>query len=456
MALLEEWGKSLKRLLRASVLLLVRLLGMPRALVAARQARTSIPAAPRILLIRPDHLGDLVLTTPILHALKQHAPNAHITMMVGPWSSEIAARHPAIDRLIVVPFPGFQRSPQKALTPYILLVSVAKQLRRSNYDLAINLRPDFWWGAALIYLAGIPRRVGYALRPGTPFLTHALPYGGHPYELATVSSLRLTSTALQTLNGRDKSCLSDCPTTWSRRLGRSPSGSLAVGIRTQGPYAPLPEPFSPEAYPLDFKPTPEEQAWVAARLQDAGIDEATPIIVIHPGTGADVKLWRNAGWSSCADATSLTFSPQARIILTGSKNERPLLEEIAGGMNTPALIITDMTVGQLAALLGRASLVAGVDNGPLHIAVAQGTPTVQIFGPTDARVFGPWGSPERHIVIASTHRCPTCPAIPCGRLDFSPQELPAHPCVRRVTEQQVLTAIEQIKPYVKHKTGTEM
>ena len=132
-----------------------------------------------------------------------------------------------------------------------------------------------------------------------------------------------------------------------------------------------------------------------------------------------------------------------------------MLEEIAEGMKHSALIVTDATVGQLAALLGRASLVAGVDNGPLHIAVAQGTPTVQIFGPTDPRVFGPWGSPEQHIVVASTYRCPTCPAIPCGRLDFSPEELPAHPCVRRVTEQEVLRAIEKIKLYVKHEIGAE-
>ena len=135
-------GIHLKYLLRAIILLLVRLFGLPGALVAARQARTSIPAAPRILLIRPDHLGDLVLTTPILHALKEHAPDAHITMMVGPWSSEVVARHPAIDRLIPCPFPGFQRALQKPLAPYILLLSVAQQLRRQHYDLAINLRID--------------------------------------------------------------------------------------------------------------------------------------------------------------------------------------------------------------------------------------------------------------------------------------------------------------------------
>ena len=121
-----------------------------------------------------------------------------------------------------------------------------------------------------------------------------------------------------------------------------------------------------------------------------------------------------------------------------------MLEEIARSMTSPAIIVIDATVGQLAALLGRAQLVLAVDNGPAHIAVAQGTPTVELFGPTDYRIFGPWGIAEKHVVLASTQRCPTCPAIPCGRLDFSLEELPAHPCVRLISEQQVLATIEKL------------
>jgi ADP-heptose:LPS heptosyltransferase len=411
----------LKGLLRVLVLLLVRLIGFPRAHAAAKRVRaTSLPVspAPRILLIRPDHLGDVVLTTPVLDALKQHAPGAYITMMVGPWSGEVVAHHPAIDRLHVFPFPGFRRASQNPLSPYILLASAARQLRRDNYDLAINLRPDFWWGAALLYLAGIPRRAGYALHPGAAFLSHTLPFQAP--ELATVSSLRLASAGLQALG-----------------------------------YAPLLDPYMPESYPAVFQPGEEEWRQVADRLRSAGIDEQTPVIVIHAGTGAAVKLWRNEAWSHCADevvklaSARLTNATPARIILTGSKSERPMLEEIAGGMAHRALAITDLTVGQLAALLSRASLALGVDNGPLHMAVAQGTPTVGIFGPTDPRVFGPWGSPERHRVVVSTHRCATCPAIPCGRLDFTLEELPRHPCVRLVTEEEVLTAVEQLLPCMK-------
>ena len=409
----------MKRLLRALILLLVRLFGAPGARTAAQSARKNPSTAPRILLIRPDHLGDLVMTTPVLAVLKHHAPGAHITLMVGPWSSEVVARHPAIDRLIICPFPGFQRAAQKALAPYVLLFSIAKQLRRRQYDLAINLRPDFWWGAALLYLARIPRRVGYAVEPGKPFLTHALPFQSP--EHATVSNLHLASAALQILG-----------------------------------YLPLEEPYTPERYPLQFIPTAEEHKWVTELLKKEGIETATPIVVIHPGSGAAVKLWRTQGWSACADALtkSLTINSPVRIMLTGSKNERPMLEELARGMESPALLVTSATIGQLAALLGRALVVLSVDSGPLHLAVAQGTPTVQLFGPTDPRIFGPWGTRERHIVLASTHRCPTCPTIPCGRLDFRPQELANHPCVRLITEQQVLEAVDKLTPFLKGHIDT--
>ena len=399
----------IKLFFRRLMLLLVYLCGLINTQQATNMQKTPLDA-PRILLIRPDHLGDMVLATPVLDALKIHLPQSHITMMVGPWSSEIVARHPAIDRLLLCPFPGFQRASQELLTPYLQLFHYAQQLRRGQYDIAINLRPDFWWGAALIYLARIPRRVGYALTPGKPFLTRAVPF--HQPEMASISNLRLVSVALESLG-----------------------------------HQPLTEPYTPARYPLAFTPTAEECDTIQQRLHQEGI--TGPIVVIHPGTGAPVKLWRSEAWAQCATAlpTLLTTSPQMRIMLTGSSNERPLLEEIARGMNTingttpPPVLLTDLTVGQLAALLKRAMLVLGVDNGPLHLAVAQGTPTLQIFGPTDPRIFGPWGNPEQHVVIASTHRCPTCPAIPCGRLDFRPSELPQHPCVRLVSTQEVETAI---------------
>src|SRR5258708_4848878 len=201
----------MKRFLRFAILLLVRMLGWPR-IRRSRSTHRRVTRPARILLVRPDHLGDLILTTPVLQALREHAPAAELTMMVGPWSREIVARHPALDHVLICPFPGFQRAVQGALAPYTLLFKTARQLRRERYDLALNLRPDFWWGAALLYLAGIPLRAGYALQPGQPFLSKALPFP--LVEHAAVSNLRLASAGLAELG-----------------------------------HEPLAEPFTPERYP---------------------------------------------------------------------------------------------------------------------------------------------------------------------------------------------------------------
>ena len=408
----------MKQFLRTLILLIVRLLGAPGARVAAQQAREPLATTPRILLIRPDHLGDLVLTTPVLHALRTHAPNAHITMMVGPWSSEVVARHPDIDQLITFPFPGFQRAPQKPWTPYIHLLSAAQQLRRNKYDLVINLRPDFWWGAALTYLARIPRRIGYAIKPGAPYLTHTLPFTSP--EHWTISNLRLISASLEMLG-----------------------------------YPPLEEPYAPERFPLQFTSTQEEHKWVAERLSKEGFDAQTPIVVIHPGTAAAVKLWRPEAWSQCANAliSSSTQPVPVRIILTGSKHEQPLIEEIARGITSPTLLITDATLGQLTALLARAQLVLGVDSGPPHLATSRARQPCASSGQPIPVSPDHGGHQKQHIVIASTQRCPGCPTIPCGRIDFRPEELPAHPCTRLVPEQQVMEAIHKLLPHLIRDTS---
>jgi len=396
------------------MLLLARCIGAPGVIRATRKAQKRPAKTARILLVRPDHLGDLVLATPVLQALRDQLPQAQITMLVGPWSREVVARHPALDHVETCAFPGFQRAQQHPLTPYLLLYRMAGQLRREHYDLAINLRPDFWWGAALLYLAAIPRRIGYSIEPGRVFLTQALPFV-EP-EHASVSNLRLASTALQSLQ-----------------------------------QEPLSEPLSPERYPFSFIPTDEEKASVARLLADRGIDAETSLVVIHPGTGGAVKLWRSEGWAECADwlvqsshrnTHTLLSKQETRIILTGTPKERPLLEEIARAMKqADPLLFSEMTIGLLAALLARAKLVLGVDNGPLHLAIAQGTPTLQLFGPTDVRIFGPWGKAGKHTVITSEQRCPGCPLIPCGRLDFTEDELAAHPCVKLISEEQVQQAI---------------
>ena len=130
----------------------------------------------RILVIRPDHLGDLLFATPALHHLREALPGAHITALVGPWGLPVLDGNPGADQILTCTFPGFARQPKESLwAPYSLLIREARKLR-GRFDVALNLRFDFWWGALLAYWAGIPVRMGYDMAESRPFLTRHVPY----------------------------------------------------------------------------------------------------------------------------------------------------------------------------------------------------------------------------------------------------------------------------------------
>jgi len=151
-----------------------------------------------------------------------------------------------------------------------------------------------------------------------------------------------------------------------------------------------------------------------------------------------VKLWREEGFARVAQA--LMQEKSAKVILSGSKAERKLAERIARQMaDEPIICASETSLGQLAAIMQRSALVIGVDSGPLHLAVALGVPTVHLFGPVDERTFGPCGDSARHIVLTSQMDC-----IPCNRLDYAPEELEEHPCVRAIGEEEVLRAAKSL------------
>jgi lipopolysaccharide heptosyltransferase II len=349
-----------------------------------------------ILLIRPDHLGDLLFTTPALRALREAFPQAHITGLVGPWAEAVVASNPCLDEVLLCPFPGFNRQPKKSvIEPYVVLARYARLLREKEFDLAVVLRFDHWWGALLAYLARIPRRAGYDIAEVKPFLTDAVPYvpGRHEVE----QNLTLVEA-----------------------VGGQPDGQPGRG------------------FPLEFPLGAQDREFAARYLAEQGVGDDDALVCIHPGAGAPVKLWRNEGWAQVADA--LVEGYGAKVVLTGSASEAPLVQAIAERMASQPLVAAGQTtLGQLAALLARCHLVLGVDSGPLHLAVAVGTPTVHLYGPVDSRTFGPWGDPARHIVLTSGMDC-----IPCNRLDYRVDELEDHRCVWDISEAQVLGAARQL------------
>ncbi len=362
------------------------------ALQAVRDLPIETTAAPdraRILLIRPDHLGDVLLATPAMRALRAARPSAEIHALVGPWSADVLEPCDALDRVLTLPFPGFSRTPNANLrSPYQLAWATARQLRSLRYSAAVVLRPDHWWGALVTWLAGIPIRVGYALPDGEPFLTQALPWAN---EHAVLQNAHLVE-----------------------RL-------------TNGP-------LEESALTLSYTVAGEDRAWAEGYLSDAGLREDERLIVLHAGAGALVKHWEPERWALVADR--LARQADARIALTGGEAEMQLTHAIAQQMQEqPIMLAGETRIGTLAAVLERAALVLGPDSGPLHLAAAVNSPTVALFGPADPAEFRPWGPEQPHIVLTSDIGC-----RPCRILDWNGDSLDNHPCVRDISTERVVEA----------------
>ncbi len=356
----------------------------------------------KILLIRPDHLGDLLFLTPALRYLRSLLPKAHLTLLLGPWGEAVMRNNPHLNEILTCRFPGFTRQPKPSLwQPYQYLQEQAELLRPHNFDQAIILRFDHWWGAWLAAAADIPQRIGYAVPEVVPFLTNPLPYLNNRHEVE--QNWRLAHFA------------------WSREtlpITKTWSNAETIG-------------------PLEFFISPEEEAWVEKWLFSNQLSALSPqpsaFVVIHPGAGAAVKLWREEAWAQLAQR--LSDERNCRIILSGGPAERNLCQRIAGQVwPKPLVAAGETSLGALAALMSRASLVIGPDTGPLKLAAAVGTPTLQLYGPVDPLKFGPWGNPQRHRIVTANLSCQ-----PCNAISYSPQETKAHFCVRGLSLQSVLT-----------------
>jgi len=371
-----------------------------------RRRASAVPPPPRnILLIRPDHLGDVLWLTPALRALRQGLPDARITVGIGSWSRPILAANDDYDELMVLHFPGFTRRPKGgALAPYQLLRAAARDLRARDFDTTVILRDDHWWGGLLAATAGIPRRLGFAHPDVAPFLTDALPLpvGEH----VALGNLRLADALLRAAG---------CP-------------SLLPDARAVEE--------AQVRHPLVFAPGAAATDRAAALLAPFGAT-AAPIVAIHASAGVPVKLWDENRLAAVADGLAREFG--ARIVLTGSTGDEALTGAAAAAMTTaPPLDLTGQTaIPELVALYGRCALVLGPDSGALHLAVASGTPTLHLYGPADPVRFGPWGDPARHRVVRAGMHCDRCG-------DLSPDRPRGAACMLAIGTEQVLAAAREL------------
>ncbi len=345
----------------------------------------------RLLIIRPDHLGDVLLSTPAIQAIKRSCPDQSIHVLCGEWSADLLANYSEVDRVLTLPFPGFRRSNSVAIDPWRLAIQSSRMLRKIGYSSTVIMRPDHWWGALLAFFAGIRQRIGYDHGNVAPFLTKSYKF---EYRHAVEQNMRLVEA-------------------WTGDVKRA-------DIRLE--------------YPVQAA----DREYIDSHLSSRNIPADRAIVSIHPGSGAASKIWRAGKWARAADIVADEY--EAAIVFTGTDSESALIREIAARMKQDAYIIAGATtVGQLAALYVRSLAVLGPDSGAMHLAAAVGAPTVALFGPADPNEFAPWGDPRRHAIVTSDIGC-----RPCRILDWRDDNAEYHPCVREITVGQVMAATRRV------------
>ncbi|MBK7486109.1 MAG: lipopolysaccharide heptosyltransferase II [Nitrospira sp.] len=344
----------------------------------------------RIVIRGPNWLGDAVMCEPALSQVRTLFPQAEITLLVKPGIADLLAQHPAVNRTLVYDDRGRHAG-------LVGKWSLAAVLRRHRFDLAILFQNAF--EAALIsFLAGIPRRFGYATDGRTLLLTDPVTV---PPRTAQRHQVEYYWDLLKPLGGH----------------GPAPAPRLFV--------------------------TPDESALIAGRLADAGIGPSDPVIGVNPGsTYGHAKRWLPDRYAEVVNraVTDVQGRSGARVgvAILGAKGEEPLGKAIADQIKTRTVVCSGQTtVRELMALVKRCQLFLTNDTGPMHVAAAFKVPLVAVFGPTDWQTTSPFGVDAQ--LVRQPVSCAPCLLRECP-ID--------HRCMTGVTVEQVYDAAVQHLPLV--------
>ena len=351
----------------------------------------------RILVIKLDHVGDVLLATPVFDNLRQAYPNAELHALAGKWSRVILENQPAVDEVIEYNSPFFCR-PGEQPTRLLEAVQLYRRLRREKYELVVELRGD-WRTVCFALLRVAPTQIGRAALQVANKLGFSRFSGTHE----TTRNLDILNragipTPVQTptfpITAEDKKWAADflaargIHAAW-RGTGPRPTKKQQVNAAQRG---------------TGSRPTVEPQVHAAWRGTGPRPTEG-PLVAIHPGSPVALKRWKPERYAKLADW--LVAQKRAKIIFVGVDAEMPIIAEIQALMREKSFNIAGKTnLTQLASILQLCQLFIGNDSGPMHLAAAVGIPTIGLYGPGDPGRFGPVGAQ-----CQTLRRKPDCP--PC-------------------------------------------
>jgi heptosyltransferase I len=295
----------------------------------------SLEKSPRILIVRKSAIGDVIHGIPVLCALREALPDSFLAWVVEGHMGDVLEGHPALDALIRVPR-RWWKSPSEVWRG-------RQRLRELNFDITIDLQ-CLTKSAITAWLSGAPRRIGKAGADG-------------------------------------------------RELSKSFNNELveARGNHVVEHYLSMLRVLGIESPAVRFElPAFAEDGQAADKmLRDCGL-LGRRFAVVNPGAGWPSKIWPAVRYAAVARHLGREYD-MPTLAVWGTKNEIPLAQRIVEYGARHVRMAPPTTMRQLAAICRRAALFVGSDTGPMHLAVAVGTPSISLHGPSRAEWCGAYG-----------------------------------------------------------------
>ena len=355
----------------------------------------------RVLVIKLRHHGDVLLTSPVFSALKRLAPHLELDALVYRETAEMLEGHPAIRRIHTIDRDLTRAGGFRSVRAEL---GLWRDLRAQSYDLVVHLT-EHRRGAWLVRLINPKYAVGPERNERGCFWRTSFT---HRYLVPRATLRHTIETNLDAL----------------RRIGIWPGDDDKSPVMVPGPAA---------------------EARISHLLHTLKLTRKE-FIVVHPGSRWLFKSWPAKSTASLLDQLAEDNWP---IVVTGSRDpaERALIDAIQASTKVPAVdLVAQLSIPELAALIGNARLLIGVDSAPMHIATAMHTPVVAIFGPSGEAEWGPTGVLNR--VVASTeHSCRPCGNNGCGGSNISD-------CLVKLPVSRVIGAVREVLATIDDDTAT--
>jgi lipopolysaccharide heptosyltransferase II len=350
---------------------------------------TSAPVE-RILLLRLERIGDLLMTLDAIHDARRRWPAAEIDLVVGSWNAPLAALVGDVTRCEVLDVPWLAR--ERPGQSWQTLIRTARRWKARRYDLGVNFEPDIR-GNLLLWLSGARRRVGYWTGGGGPLLHDAREYD--PTLHVSTNARRLVAFAAHAI-------------------------------------APQPDP---------------DDDWPRLVPPPAAVDRARavlglnrrPLIGLHVSGGRPSKQWHVDRFAAAAREIVRTHG--GTVVLTGAESDQSFVDLARRALHGVPFVDASgaLDLPTLAALLAELDVLVTSDTGPMHLAAAMDTAIVALFGPSDPRRYGPLARHAR--IVRADLWC-----SPCGRVRLPPERCRGRvpECMEGIEVDAVVTAAAEL------------